>query len=90
METKTGLKTTEFWISAFLFLLGAAAFLVDSLGASDSLLGKGVAGLLALAATLGYTIPRAGVKKRALEAEAATILAGLHSGEGEGEEEDPS
>lgn len=82
MEPKAGIKTTEFWISVFLFLLGIAVLVVDSLQAGSTVAGRIVGGLVALAGALGYTVPRAGVKKRALEAEAAKALLG--------EKKDPS
>ncbi|HEB28329.1 MAG TPA: hypothetical protein ENI05_11235 [Porticoccus sp.] len=74
---KSGIKTSEFWISVALFLLGIAVFIVDSLNAGSSIVGQIVGGLVSLAGVLGYTIPRAGVKKRALEAEALKLLSGL-------------
>lgn len=71
---KPGIKTTEFWISVVLFLLGAAVFIVDSLQAGGTIVGQIVGGLVSLVGVLGYTVPRAGVKKRALEAEAMRLL----------------
>ncbi len=74
---RSGIKTTEFWISVFLFLLGAGVYIVDSLGAGSTVAGQIVGGLVSLAGVLGYTIPRAGVKKRALEAQALARLQGV-------------
>lgn len=71
---RSGIKTTEFWISVFLFLLGAGVYIVDSLGAGSTVAGQIVGGLVSLAGVLGYTIPRAGVKKRALEAQSLALL----------------
>lgn len=78
METKAGIKTTEFWISVLLFLLGAAVFVVDALNGGDGIAGKIIGGLVSLAGVLGYTIPRAGLKKRALEAEALKMISSLN------------
>ena len=74
---RSGIKTTEFWISVFLFLLGAGVYIVDSLGAGSTVAGQIVGGLVSLAGVLGYTIPRAGVKKRALEAQVLNALNGV-------------
>ena len=70
METKPGIKTTEFWISVLLYLLGIAVLVVDAFDAGGSVAGRIVAGAVSLAGVLGYTVPRAAVKKRALEAKA--------------------
>jgi hypothetical protein len=74
---KAGIKTTEFWISVALFLLGIAVFVVDTLSAGGSIAGQIVGGLVSLAGVLGYTVPRAGVKKRDAEAEALKMLGTL-------------
>jgi len=71
---KSGIKTSEFWISILLFVLGIAVLIVDTLHAGGSPIGKVVAGAVSLAAVLGYSIPRAGVKKRFLEASAVKAL----------------
>lgn len=74
MEPKAGYKTTEFWISSFVLLLGLVVFVVDSLQLGGSVTGQIIAGLVSLAGVLGYTVPRAGLKKQALAAKALESL----------------
>lgn len=79
---KSGIKTSEFWISVLLFLLGIAVFVVDTLQAGGSIVGQVVAGAVSLAGVLGYTVPRAGLKKRMLEADVTKKLGEISRGLG--------
>ena len=71
---KPGYLTTEFWLTILMYLMAIAVLLVSEFGAESSTVGRIVAGVIAILSGLGYTVPRAGVKKRALEAETARAL----------------
>jgi len=58
---KAGYKTTEFWFSLLVFLLGAA--LASGLIADGTAVAKAIGGALSLLSSLGYTAGRVGVKK---------------------------
>lgn len=75
METRPGLKSTEFWITAAVAVLGMVGpALLNTFGSEDNLpdwaktltqiAGAGLAALTAM----GYTVSRAGVKKAQLQA----------------------
>jgi hypothetical protein len=77
MDTRSGIKSTEFWITALVAVLGIVSpTLINMFGSEDALPDWAKtasqlagAGLAALAA-MGYTVSRAGVKKAQLEATA--------------------
>ena len=63
-EVKSGVKTTEFWISLAVTALGGVITMVPA----ESIWAKVIGGALTLAGVLGYGAMRASVKKAAVSA----------------------
>jgi hypothetical protein len=71
---KPGYKTTEFWITNVVILLGA--ILASGALAEGGLAAQVIGGIIAAAAKLGYDANRAATKKAELFKEAKALEAG--------------
>lgn len=65
MPTRSGIKTSEFWVSLIVILLGA--FMTSGLFANEHWSMKVVGLVTSLLSALGYTFARASVKLAAAE-----------------------